>query len=247
MNHPRLYRRLLAVGLAAVALLAASPLSASALEPARAGHRIGIDVSHWQGKINWKRARADGVQFVIAKATEAQSFVDPQYARNHARAEAQGIPFTAYHFARPDKTTNDAIREADHFVRTAKLGGHNLLPVLDLEVSGGLRPARLIKWVQAWLGRVESRLGVKPVIYTSPSFWKDHMGNSTWFANNGYRIWVAHWFVDQPRVPAANWAGRGWTYWQKSNCGRVDGIRGCVDVNLFRGTELARLRITNNR
>lgn len=233
--------------LAAGLLIAASPPSTAALEPARPGHQVGIDVSHWQGRINWKRVRAAGVKFVFAKATEAQGFVDPQYARNRRRADAVGIRFSAYHFARPDRTYGDAVREADHFVRTADLRGHHLLPVLDLEWSGGLSRARLFKWTQAWVRRVEQRVGVKPMIYTSPSFWQTHMGNTAWFADNGYRVWIAHWFVDQPRVPAGNWSGRGWSYWQKSNCGRVAGIGGCVDVDLYRGTDLDRLTIRRLR
>lgn len=248
MNHSRPYLRVLAVLVAASAALVASPITAEGrIEQDRRGHMVGIDVSHWQGKIAWKRVKADGVEFVFAKATEAQSFVDPQYERNRRRATALGIPFSAYHFARPDRTYKDAVREADHFVRTARLAGPHLLPVLDLETTGGLNRRQLTRWVQAWLRRVESRLGVKPMIYTGVYFWRDRMGDSQWFANNGYRLWIAHWYVDQPRTPAGNWAGQGWTVWQTTDCGRVDGIRGCVDIDLHRGDELTRLTIGRQR
>lgn len=248
MNTLRPYRRLLVMGLGAVALMAAGPSSAAAVtEYGRQGHTVGIDVSHWQGRIDWKRVRADGVRFVFAKATEAQSFVDPQYARNRYRAVAAGVHFSAYHYARPDRTYRDAIREADHFVRTAKLTGRHLLPVLDLESTGGLSPRRLFRWTQAWVRRVEAKLGVKPIIYTGFYFWRDSMGNSEWFARNGNRVWIAHWHVANPRIPAANWSGRGWTVWQRTNCGRVMGIRGCVDVDLYRGDDIARLKIGRQR
>jgi lysozyme len=203
----------------------------------------GIDVSHWQGQITWADVAADGVDFAIAKATEGRIYQDDQYARNKKRAEANGVAFTAYHFASPDKTANDAILEADNFVDTADLGPGNLRPVLDLEKNGGLGIRKLRKWVKAWLARVEARLGVKPIIYTSPSFWHDRMGNSRWFADNGYALWIAHWHVATPRVPAKNWGGRGWTIWQYDNCGSVEGIDGCVDLDRFNGTNLDALRI----
>jgi lysozyme len=203
----------------------------------------GIDVSHWQGQIGWNHVAADGVSFAIAKATEGRIYQDDQYARNKERAEANGVAFTAYHFASPDRTANDANLEADNFVDTANLGPGNLRPVLDLEKHGGLGARKLRKWVKAWLARVEQRLGVKPIIYTSPSFWHDRMGNSQWFADHGYALWIAHWHVATPRVPAKNWGGQGWTIWQYDNCGSVEGIGGCVDLDRLNGTDLDALRI----
>lgn len=248
MNIIRLPARLALVAIAACALLGASPLTAAgAMEEARPGHRVGIDVSHWQGRIGWKQARADGVEFVFAKATEGQTFVDTEYARNQRRADALGIKFSAYHFANPDRSAGDAVREADHFLRHAKLRGRHLLPVLDLETTGGLGQRKLVRWTRAWLERVESRLGVKPIIYTAPSFWRTYMGDSRWFAKNGYRVWIAHWHVDQPDTPARNWAGRGWSLWQLTDCGEVAGIAGCVDIDLFRGEDLGQLTIRRQR
>lgn len=261
MPHLGIVPRVLAVAVALTVLSALGgfggpgPLAALGPPPASAssgfiespGNLAGVDVSHWQGRINWRSAQSAGVTFVFAKATEGRTFVDGQYARNRARADALGIHFSAYHFARPDRTAGDAVREADHFVRTAALAGRHLLPVLDLEVTGGLGPRALARWARAWLERVHARLGVKPMIYTSPSFWRDELGNTTWFANNGYRLWIAHWRADQPRVPAANWGGQGWTFWQLTDCARVSGISGCVDGDLHRGTDIERLTIRRLR
>jgi GH25 family lysozyme M1 (1,4-beta-N-acetylmuramidase) len=233
--------------LAAFACLTALALLTGGAPAAAADGPFGIDVSHHNGTPNWNAAAADGVTFAIAKATEGQTFVDDQYAANMAQADAQGVPFTAYHFARPDKTPDDALLEADHFVDTAALRGKHLLPVLDLESSGDLGARKLRSWVKTWLARVRVRLGVKAIIYTSASFWTDHMGNSRWFADNGYRLWVAHWHVDTPRVPASNWGGRGWTLWQYDNCGSVAGLSGCVDLDRYAGTAIGALRIKNNR
>jgi lysozyme len=229
------------------ALLLGGPTAASARSQAPDGHLLGIDVSRWQGQINWRQVKAAGVHFAIAKATEAQSWVDPQYARNRERAVARGVLLGAYHFAQPDRTHNDAIREADHFVRTAQLLPGHLIPVLDLERTNGLGPRAMVRWTRTWLQRVESHLGVKPMIYVSPSFWVHQMGNSRWFADNGYRLWIAHWWVKEPRVPADNWGGRGWTLWQVSDCGSISGIAGCVDIDYHRGLDMAYLNIANNR
>ena len=234
-------------GLAAL-LLCSSALLAAAL-PAAATQRYlpGIDVSHWQGSPDWAAAKADGIRFAIAKATEGQTFVDGEYARNRSHADSLRLAFTAYHFARPDTTRHDALREADHFIDTARLVGRHLIPVLDLEVSGGLGPRKLRAWTRTWLERVRERLGVKAMIYTTPSFWLEHMGDSAWFANNGYRLWIAHWHVEEPRVPAGNWGGQGWTVWQHTDCGSVSGIDACVDRDRYAGSRLAPLKIKNNR
>ncbi|HEY7598654.1 MAG TPA: glycoside hydrolase family 25 protein, partial [Candidatus Limnocylindrales bacterium] len=127
MQQHRPVHRAVAVALALCALLVvAAPAPVAAIEESP-GNLVGIDVSHWQGKIIWRDVRAAGVDFAFAKATEGQGYVDPQYARNRKRAGANGIAFSAYHFARPDRTTKDAVREADHFIRTAALTSRHLL------------------------------------------------------------------------------------------------------------------------
>jgi lysozyme len=207
----------------------------------------GVDVSHFQGTPDWAAGHADGVHFAFIKATEGRTFVDDDYATNSSQADAAGIPFGAYHFAAPDKTADDARLEADHFLDVAALAGRQLLPVLDLETDGGLGTKALKRWAKAWLARVEDLLGVEPIIYTTPAFWRDEMGDSRWFADNGYRLWIAHWGADAPNVPAANWSGRGWTFWQYDNCGSVDGFDGCVDLDHYSGSSLGAVKIKNNR
>jgi GH25 family lysozyme M1 (1,4-beta-N-acetylmuramidase) len=193
----------------------------------------GIDISHWQGTIDWAKVKGSGRTFVFAKATEGIGFEDSNYDANKAGAMAQGMMFGAYHFARPG--SNDPVAEADWFVDTAKLQHGMLLPVLDLEITGGLGTTALTSWVKAWLQRVDQRIGAKPMIYTSPSFWRNAMGDSRWFADNGYAmLWVAHWGVTSPSVPATNWGGRSWTFWQYSSDGTVPGISGRVDLDVYR-------------
>jgi GH25 family lysozyme M1 (1,4-beta-N-acetylmuramidase) len=249
-RHDRRARRLLAIPMAIGLLVATigtavaapttvpSPVDA-APPPGAAGFLEGIDVSHWQGTIDWQKVAASGKRFAIMKATQDTDFVDDKYAINRSRAAAAGVVTTAYHFAAPDTRPNDAISEADHFVNTAKLAAGDIVPALDLEQSGGLTTTQLTAWTKAFLDRVKSRLDVTPMVYTSPAFWRKYLADTTTIADSGYKIlWIAHWGVSAPTVAAKNWGGQGWTFWQYSNCGNVPGISGCVDLDRFNGTDL---------
>jgi GH25 family lysozyme M1 (1,4-beta-N-acetylmuramidase) len=200
----------------------------------------GIDVSHWQNAINWPMVAGSGKKFAIIKATQGTTYLDPLYATNHAGAKAAGLWTGAYHFAEPDATANDAIAEADWFVSKMNLGNGDLIPALDLEQAGGLSVAALQAWVTAFVGRVTARIGIRPMIYTSPSFWSNYMGDTTALADAGYKtLWIAHWGVTTPTVAAKNWGGKGWTFWQYTSSGTVPGISGRVDLDRYNGTDLA--------
>ena len=200
------------------------------------GYIEGIDISHWQGTINWTKVADSGKRFAFMKASEDTDYKDPTYATNRAQAKANGLYVGAYHFARPETTAGDAVSEADHFVDTAAPKSGELLPVLDLEVTGGLGVADLQAWTRTFLDRVYERTGVRAAIYVSPSFWSGKMGNTGWFAANGYTtLWVAHWTTaSAPSLPASNWGGRGWTFWQYTSSGTVPGISGRVDLDRYR-------------
>ena len=205
----------------------------------------GIDISHWQGTINWTSVAAAGKKFAFIKATEDADFSDPTYTTNHAGAKAAGL--------RSARTTSPSRARGRKRCGHRPIGSStaprrpagDLLPVLDLERSNGLTPAQLTTWVQDFLGRVYTRLGVRGMIYCSPSFWKTYMGDTAWFASNGYSIlWIAHWTTGaSPTVPAANWGGKSWTFWQYTSDGTVAGISGRVDMDRYNGTDLTKVRI----
>jgi hypothetical protein len=88
---------------------------------------------------------------------------------------------------------------------------------------------------------------LRAVIYTSARFWHHEMGNTTWFARRGYRLWLAQWHVRTPSVPAHRWTGSGWSLWQWTACRHVHGIHGCVDGNRAPGPSLDALRIPRLR
>ena len=205
----------------------------------------GIDVSHWQGTIDWGKVRGAGKKFAFIKASEHTSFVDDKYQSNRANAKAAGLKVGAYHFARPNLGTTDAYAEADHFIETADWTSGELRPVLDLEDTGGLSSSALQTWVKAFVQRIYERTGVRAIIYVSPSFWSGKMSNSRWFADNGYDVlWIAHWTTaSSPSVPAENWGGKSWTFWQYTSDGSVPGISGRVDLDRFNGTDMSKVLI----
>jgi GH25 family lysozyme M1 (1,4-beta-N-acetylmuramidase) len=234
MSRTRRVANAFAAAALVVAVLTATPTAASAVP---AGMLAGIDVYHWQGTIDWPTVASTNVRFVIARATQGTA-VDPTYPQNLAGATENGIAVGTYHVAVPSAATGDASAEPDAFVAAARNASGDILPVLDLEDTGDLSVADLQDWVRRWLSAVRSALGVRPMIYTSPSFWHDSMGDTEWFANHGFPLWIAHWDVKVPTVPANDWGGHGWTFWQWNDCWTVSGITGCVDGDRFLGTDL---------
>lgn len=202
----------------------------------------GIDVSQWQGTVDWPQVASAGYRFAYIKATEGTDFTDPQFLANNQGARAGRLTVGAYHFARPSGSTRaaqhaDAVLEAENFLRIAQPQPHDLAPVIDVESSGGLSTPALEQWVGDWLTTVEASLGVKPVVYTYPSFWDAHLGQS--FALAGYKLWIASYGTDQATVPAGNWAGHGYADWQFSDCLTVPGIPNhCVDGDTFPDSSL---------
>lgn len=228
-----------------LALLASAVLVLGTLAPgapAASTQAKGVDVSNWQHTINWSKVAGAGYRFAFGKATEGTTYTDPTYATNRSGSEGAGLVFGAYHFARPSGTsqasaTQSAIAQADYFVDVAAPGAGELPPVLDLEATGNLGPVLLGLWTQTWLDEVYARTGVRGFVYTSPDFWKSKLADSTAVAAAGYRLWIAHWTsASAPTVPAANWNGAGWSFWQWTNASSVPGIGGRTDGDRMNGS-----------
>src|SRR5262245_8479872 len=120
------------------------------LEPRRLMARaLGIDVSHYQGTINWTSVAAAGKVFAFEKATESTNYTDPTLATNMTGGKNAGVLMGCYHFARPDTSANDAVNEANYFVSVAGkyITTGWLHPVLDLEVGSALGKTALSQWV----------------------------------------------------------------------------------------------------
>jgi GH25 family lysozyme M1 (1,4-beta-N-acetylmuramidase) len=229
-----------------IALTALLSVSASDAAVARAK---GLDVSHWNGTINWTKVAHAGYRFAFGKATEGTSYNDQSYITNRNGSEGAGLVFGGYHFARPAGgslagATASAIKQANHFLAVAGPQPGELPPVLDLEVTGNLAKQRLLVWTLAWVGQIYARTGVEPFVYTSPLFWKGRLGDSTAAAAAGTGLWIAHWTSKTaPLVPAQNWNGDGWKFWQWTDCVAVPGIKHCSDGDRMNGTNLASVAI----
>jgi GH25 family lysozyme M1 (1,4-beta-N-acetylmuramidase) len=230
------------LGLLAVLILLAAVSASASASAATTARAKGLDVSNWNGAIRWASVASAGYRFAFGKATEGTKFVDAKYTTNRNGSEAAGLAFGSYHFARPGGAglggvTASAIAQADHFLAVAAPQPGELPPVLDLETTGRLSKTRLLAWTLAWLEEVYARTGVDPFVYTSPLFWSRSVGDSTAAAEVGTRLWIAHWTkAGKPLVPAENWNGSGWTFWQWSNCVSVTGMKHCADADRMNGT-----------
>ena len=233
-------------GVCAATLITAILTVIPAPRAVAAGTKVpGIDVSMWQGDVDWSAVGSTQTRFVIMRATRGNTYDDPRYAEYLAEASANGLVVGAYHRAKVGVCAGDAKDEADHFVDVAQNAAGDVLPALDIEEHNGLTVPQLTDWVRTWLARVYSRTGVRAMIYSSPHFWRTYLGDTTWFADHGYPLWIAHWRVPSPMVPAAGWGGHGWTYWQWTSTGRVSGIGPNVDRDRFNGTGLRRGKIAS--
>jgi GH25 family lysozyme M1 (1,4-beta-N-acetylmuramidase) len=243
--------------LAALVVLTAG-LAATA-GPASAGTRaLGIDVSRFQRTIDWPSVAGAGIKFAFVQASRGSGTdctvkpqecgPDPFFVANRSGAEAVGIRVGAYHRVFASGSTDadaraDALTEADLFItQVGQLNAGELLPVVDVESPfTGMTATTLRTWVRVFVKRVTKRLGRKPMIYTSATSWSA-TGNTPEFAKAKYRLWVAHWGVSKPTVPANNWARRGYSVWQYTSSGHVAGISGRVDLDRL-GVGLAKITI----
>lgn len=198
------------------------------------GYKIhGIDVSYAQGKIDWNRVRAmedDSVRvgFAFIKATEGVMLVDSYFKRNWREAPKAGITCGAYHFFRPKKS---GLWQARFFLQNVTMERGDLPAVCDVEVLDGTSPEAMRKELKAFLKHIESKTGVKPIIYTSISFYKDYLDG--YF--DGYQLWIAHYYQSRLALDSHT----SWRFWQHSDKARVNGINHAVDFNVFKGDSLS--------
>ena len=197
----------------------------------------GIDISHYQGRIDWERLRnADvnkaPIRFIFIKATEGEELVDENFGDNFLRSRENCFITGAYHFYNADA---DPRRQAEHFIRTVKLSAGDLPPVLDVEKRGGLPLETFRRNVLTWLRLVEQHYGVKPVIYTGLKFRASYLSHASF---DDYPFWIAHYYVEK-----LSYTGP-WTFWQHTDGGKVDGIRGKVDLNIYNGSLSELMKIT---
>lgn len=202
--------------------------------PLLSGYSVhGIDVSAYQGRIDWGQVAEHRVRFAFIKATEGVTLRDARFRRNWQGAQAAGIYRGAYHYFQPNY---DGAQQANLFTRTVPLSAGDLPPVLDVEHAEFHDVAQMRRGVATWLRLVERHYGVRPILYSNYSFYKRHLAGHF----DAYPLWLAHYEVPQPALPREKWI-----IWQHSDEAYIPGIRGTVDFNVFQGNfqRLLALRI----
>ncbi|MCX6199292.1 MAG: GH25 family lysozyme [Bacteroidetes bacterium] len=199
---------------------------------------LGIDVSHYQGSINWTQVAASGKVFAWVKSTEGVTYNDPNYTTYMSGGTSAGVVMGVYHFARPE--SNTAVDEANHFLAmsSSSIGVGFLPPALDLEdpptgpaLTSYFTSAALTAWAQTWLTTVQNATGITPVIYTSASI-AAYLNSSL----NTYGLWIANPGTSSTTPPANIGVWNTWMFKQYSWTGTVSGITGSVDLNVYNGT-----------
>ncbi|RWO82724.1 GH25 family lysozyme [Mesorhizobium sp.] len=194
----------------------------------------GVDVSRWQGNVNWAKLRAQGANFAYIKATDGGDHLDPMFRKNWRNADAAGLKRGAYHFFYWCRTAGE---QADWFIRNVPRVEGALPPVIDVEWNGESsckrRPSRqkVLEKMQVFMDKLERHYGQRPIIYTAPDFYRDNL--------RGAFLDYPFWLRAVAQHPSKVYPGRKWVFWQYSGSGLSHGVRGRIDLNVFHGDERA--------
>lgn len=193
----------------------------------------GVDVSHYQGEIDWNILSREHIQFAYIKATEGSSHIDSRFAENWEKVQQTDLRAGAYHFFSFD---SEGRTQALNFIETVKPIPGMLPPVVDVEFYGNKKdnppdPEQVQEQLQVFLDATEAAYGLKPVIYSTQEAWELYIKDR--FAS--YPLWIR----DVIKTPALG-KEYPWTFWQYTNRGRLKGYSGeeeYIDINVFGGDE----------
>lgn len=195
------------------------------------GYEIhGIDISHYQGEIDWeqlKNAMIEGcpVRFVIIKSTEGASRLDDHFRENFNQVRDYGFIRGVYHFW---SNKSSAREQAYYFLDKVRLTEGDLPPVLDIEHKPADKSVDdFQRDVLTWLHIVEDKYHAKPIIYTYYKFKEKYLSAPVF---DDYPYWIAHYYVDK-----VQYQGK-WKFWQHTDAGKLPGIKGYVDFNIYNGS-----------
>ncbi len=196
---------------------------------------FGIDVSHYQGDIDWglvkKVQDSFPIDFVFIRATAGSVKVDRRFKKNWSQVGEKRILRGAYHYYRPDE---NSILQANNFINTVVLKKGDLPPVLDIEDIPRVQSMKNLKiGLRKWLNKVEKHYGVKPILYTGESFFNDHL----YLEFSEYTCWIANYNFYVENID------KDWNFWQFTDKGSVEGIREFVDINIFNGNKKKLLQL----
>ena len=192
----------------------------------------GIDISHHQGRIDWKELRKNNpketpVSFIYMKATEGSDHKDRRFDANWSGAKKHGFTRGAYHYFSLHST---GLAQAEMFIRTVTLKKGDLPPMVDVEEKPENKKL-FIQELKIFIAKIEEHYGVKPIIYSGKKYKARYLDDKYF---DRYPTWIAHYYVDSLEVE------QNWTIWQCSDKGELPGINHKVDINIFNG-ELPKL------
>lgn len=194
---------------------------------------IGIDISEYQGVINWSKVHAlyNGfpIQFVFIRATVGCDRLDKRFKANWKGARSKKIISGAYHYYRPNE---NSLEQADLFIKTVHLRKGDLPPVLDIEKMPDNQSIERLKiGLKRWLEKVEAHYKVRPIIYSGEKYYTRFLKKEF----SKYPFWIANYNFNREKIDS------DWLFWQFSEKSTVSGIEGNVDANVFNG-DLSQLK-----
>ena len=192
----------------------------------------GVDVSRWQGEIDWPKLRTQGANFAFIKATDGGDHLDPMFQTNWRRAKEAGIKRGAYHFFYWCRVASS---QAEWFIRNVPKDPDALPPVIDAEYNGQssckkrLSRAQYVEKITVFSQMLERHYGKRPIIYTAPDFYEDNLSGE--LKNHPF------WLRSVAAHPSKRYPNRRWVFWQYSGSGLSHGVDGKIDLNVFSGSE----------
>lgn len=191
------------------------------------GKVIGIDVSEYQGTIQWNRVdtieKKHPLGYVFIRATAGKDRVDRQFATNWIDVKKSKLIRGAYHYYRPNE---NSMEQAELFIKTVHLQKGDLPPVLDIEKLPKEQSIENLKvGLKRWLTMVEAHYKVRPIIYTGEKYYDDFLKEEF----KDYLFWIANYNFYREEIQ------EDWLFWQFTEKATVTGIKGNVDVNIYNG------------
>lgn len=188
-------------------------------------HVHGIDLSHYQGEVFWETVGENTkMAYVYLKATEGGDRVDDKYEKNIFLAHRYGLKVGSYHFYRP-KTPQK--KQLDNFMAQCLPGEQDLIPMIDIETTGGMGTAEFCDSLMLFVSLVEKAYKQKPLLYTFTNFYNQHLAGKV----DDYPLMVAQYTKREPVLSDE----RDFTMWQYTGKGRIVGVNGYVDKSRFMG------------
>jgi len=185
----------------------------------------GIDLSHHQNEVNWDSLSKQDLQFVFMKATEGATHIDTNFHNNWDEANRIGLRRGAYHYFSIYSTS---LEQAKNFIKTVQLSNGDMPPVLDFEEPGAQDDSTIRNNLRVWLTTIEGYYKVKPIIYTNLNLYNRFIKGEF----EEYPLWLARYANDVPAIQVDPCS-----FWQYGNRGKMPGIKGYVDFNVFMGNQ----------